>query len=205
MDIRDDLYKNVTVDNKFLFELWQPEKVAVVIGASQKPETEIHIARCTQHHVPMLKRRGGGGAVVLMPGILCFTLAFISDKSPSPYYFFQVINEFIIKVLTGRFSIQDLRLRGTSDIAMTEKKILGCSIYKSRNLIFYQGSLLVNPDLTLVPYYLKHPTKEPDYRKGRKHLDFITSLARQGHSIPVNQLKIIFTQEIAKNFPGLIF
>jgi lipoate-protein ligase A len=37
--------------------------------------------------------------------------------------------------------------------------------------------------------YLKHPTKEPDYRKGRSHKDFVSSLKESGYDIEPLYLK----------------
>jgi lipoate---protein ligase len=151
-----------------------------------------------------LKRKGGGGAVVLSPGILCITLAFVSNKSTSPQYFFKIINQFIIDQLEKTFGIQSLSRRGFSDIAIGDKKILGCSIYNSKNLFFYQGSLLVNPDLSLMNRYLRHPRKEPDYRAGRAHTAFVTSLQQSGYLLHVSELKAALEKAFAKEFGELI-
>jgi lipoate-protein ligase A len=35
---------------------------------------------------------------------------------------------------------------------------------------------LINADLSLIDRYLKHPPREPDYRRGRSHLDFVMSV-----------------------------
>ena len=64
------------------------------------------------------------------------------------------------------------------------KKILGSSLYRRKDLIIYQGSLLVNPDLSLMKRYLKQPRKQPAYRKDRSHEDFVTSLHNEGYEIP---------------------
>ncbi len=204
MYIRDDLYQNVSKQAPLQYELWQPEGVAVVIGYSQRPEIEVDLERCTQDGVPIMRRRGGGGAVVLMPGILCLTFAFISQASVSPYYFFKKINGFVSSVLEEQFSIENLSPRGISDLAIGDKKVLGCSIFKSRQLFHYQGSLLVQPDLEKISRYLLHPSKEPDYRKSRAHGDFVTSLAESGYPLSVEQVQLALEIEIASKFFSLI-
>ncbi len=204
MYIRDDIYKNVSEQAPLQYELWQPDGVAVVIGYSQKPEIEVDLERCTQDGVPIIRRRGGGGAVVLMPGILCLTFAFISQASVSPYYFFKKINGFISSVLEEQFSIENLSQGGISDLAIGDKKVLGCSIFKSRQLFLYQGSLLVHPDLEQITRYLLHPSKEPDYRGAREHQDFVTSLQASGYPLTTEQIKIALEIEIAKRFCTII-
>lgn len=203
MDIRDQLIKRVGEDNSLCFELWEPESTFVVLGRSQKAEEEVNLAECHADQIPVLKRRGGGGAVVLMPGVLCITIAFYSEKSDSPYYFFKQINRYIISVLSGML-ITGLTPKGISDIAINDKKILGCSMFKSRKLFLYQGSLLVNPQLEKICRYLKHPSREPDYRKRRTHLDFTTSLQQAGYFITLEDCRLTLMQEM-NNALALLF
>ena len=204
MNIHDDLYKKITPETSFLFELWQPEETAVVLGRSQTADREVNLSNCLKDQVPVLKRRGGGGAVVLMPGVLCFTIAFLSDLSISPYFFFKEINQFIIDELESTFHIDSLSQRGISDITIGVHKIFGCSIFKSRNLFFYQGSLLVDPDLEMVSRYLQHPSKEPDYRAGRPHADFISSLHQSGYPLSLEHLKWHFEESIPAKLVNIV-
>jgi len=194
MEIHDHLYERVSVEQPFLFEIWEPEGVAVVIGHGQNAVQEVDLAACRRDGVAVIRRRGGGGAVVLMPGVLCLSCAFLSGRSDSPYYFFQQINLFISDLLARRFSLQGLEPAGISDIALAGRKILGCSMFKSRRLYFYQGSLLLNPDLARITAYLTHPSREPGYRRGRTHSDFLTSLWQSGYPLPMTDLKEAFTQ-----------
>ena len=186
--IRDHLIYKIHDKHFFRYALWQPQAICIVLGSSQTAETELFTERCLSDSVPVYKRRGGGGAVVLMPGILCLTFAFKSTLCLSPYFFFKEINTAIMHLLEQAFGVEDLSLTGISDIAIRDRKILGCSLFKSRQNFLYQGSLLVNPDPALIPYYLRHPSKEPDYRKNRVHADFITSLCESGYPLSVEQV-----------------
>jgi lipoate---protein ligase len=71
---------------------------------------------------------------------------------------------------------------GISDLAIGEKKIVGTSIYRTRLVLFYQASLLVNNDISVFTRYLAMPVKVPEYRRGRTHEEFCTTLARQGYT-----------------------
>lgn len=193
MEIHDQLYLQITEANSFMSRIWEPQGIAVVIGHAQRAELEVQSDACRRDGVAVIRRRGGGGAVVLLPGVLCLTCAFISRQSDSPYHFFRQINTFLINLLSARFGVTGLRLAGISDIALGDKKILGCSMFKSRALFFYQGSLLLHPDLARIGRYLSHPSREPDYRQGRDHGDFITSLWEQGHRIPLAGLAAAMT------------
>jgi len=189
VNLYDDLMDGLSAAAPLRVVLWQPTSIAVVVGYSQQPAVEVHMDRCRRDGVPVMRRRGGGGAVVLMPGILCLTCAFVSRQSDSPYYFFQKINAFLIEQLAHVFQVPDVRAAGISDLVINERKILGCSMHKSRHRYLYQGSLLVQPDLDLIERYLRHPSREPDYRKGRGHETFVTSLAQEGYPLSVRQLK----------------
>jgi len=78
--------------------------------------------------------------------------------------------------------------RGISDLAIGEKKILGTSLFRRRKILFYQASLLVDNDLSLFDRYLRFPSRVPDYRRGRGHLEFCTNLRQQGYSLSVSQV-----------------
>ncbi|NLP12017.1 hypothetical protein GX408_16585 [bacterium] len=189
MNLYDDLMDGLSAAAPLRVVFWEPGSVAVVVGYSQQPAVEVHVDRCRREGIPVMRRRGGGGAVVLMPGILCLTCAFASLQSDSPYYFFQKINTFLVEQLARVFHVPDVRTAGISDLVINERKILGCSMHKSRHHYLYQGSLLVDPELALITRYLRHPSREPDYRKGRGHEAFVTSLTQEGYPLSVRQLR----------------
>ena len=199
MNIHDQLYTIISDSEKIRWEIWQPKGIAVVIGYSQDAQKEANVFACRSDGVPIIRRRGGGGAVVLMPGVLCITIAFQSTICDSPYFFFQKINELLIDILSNQFDVKNLAYNGISDISIGGKKILGCSIFKSRNLYFYQGSLLIDPEFHRITQYLLHPTKEPDYRNGRSHIEFLTSLKKEGYEIPLPELIQTLENEFTKN------
>ena len=204
MEIYDYLYKKISQDQCCLYQLWEPDGTAVVIGYSQVAYREVFVEHCRQDVVPIIRRRGGGGAVTLIPGILCLSIAFKSDVSISPYYFFQRINEFIIYVLENDFKVKNLKQQGISDVTIGDEKVLGCSIFKSKNTFFYQGSLLVDPDMSTIVRYLKFPSKQPDYRNSRPHNSFITSLRLNDYDISVETLKAAFAVRLEKSLTKIV-
>jgi lipoate-protein ligase A len=126
-----------------------------------------------------MHRRGGGGTVVLGPGQV--VLAVVTEVA-SPFRnkeYAAEINSWIVESLR-RLSVTGVRPAGISDLAIGEKKIVGTSIYRTRLVLFYQASLLVNNDISVFTRYLAMPSKVPDYRRGRTHEEFCTTLAREG-------------------------
>ena len=154
------------------------------MGAGGRAEADVFAEQAQSDQVPVLRRRGGGGTVVLSPGQL--VLAFVTEVS-SPFQnltYFRAINHWF------RLALQDLGVtgvedRGISDLALDDKKILGTSLYRRRKILFYQASLLVDNDLSLFDRYLRYPPKVPDYRRGRGHLDFCTNLRLAGYPLSV--------------------
>jgi len=102
-----------------------------------------------------------------------------------------------------RLGVRDVQPRGISDLAIREKKILGTSIYRTRLVLFYQASLLVSNDLSVFTRYLAMPTRVPDYRRGRSHEDFCTTLSREGYSLSVAEVMTALKEVVDVRLPAL--
>jgi lipoate-protein ligase A len=88
--------------------------------------------------------------------------------------------------------IPDVVIRGLGDLCAApsqdapERKFLGSSLYVAKDVVLYQASLLRWMDLSLIPRYLGAPSREPQYRQGRDHLDFVTNLPSSPEWAPAN-------------------
>jgi len=167
--------------------LWKPDDVYVVLGNSNKPGENLNEKEIEEDDVQIYKRPSGGETVVLTPNTLVISVKITLDKFSDPKYYFRYFNQKIIEGLEN-VGIKDVSYRGISDIALKSKKILGSSIYRKRKALFYHAVLNVSEPVTTIERYIKHPTKEPDYRKGRTHKEFVTSLHNEGYPFSVNQI-----------------
>jgi len=171
-----------------VYRLYEQKEVCVVMGAGRKAEEDVFLEKVAADAVPVFRRRGGGGTVVLSPGQL--VLAVVTEVA-SPFQnlqYFQAFNNWF-RLALQPLGVSGIEDRGISDLAVGEKKILGTSLYRRRKILFYQASLLVDNDLSLFERYLRFPSRVPEYRRGRGHLEFCTNLRRQGYPLSVSQVK----------------
>jgi lipoate-protein ligase A len=83
-------------------------------------------------------------------------------------------------------------------VAIGDKKILGSSIYRRRKILFYHAVLNVSEPIETIERYIKHPTREPDYRNGRKHHEFVTSLHAEGYKLTMKKIIRSLDQSLSK-------
>ena len=202
--VNDDLLEQYERLGRPLVRIYEPREVLIVLGAGRKAEEDVLQELAVADGVPLRRRRGGGGTVVLSPGQA--VLALVTEVS-SPFRnreYFHAINQWIREALEElgipAALIQD---RGISDLAMGERKILGTSLYRRRRILFYQGSLLVDNELTLFDRYLRFPSRVPDYRRGRGHGEFCTTLAREGYAVPLGRVMEILERVVRARLPEL--
>ena len=184
--------------NQFL--VWIPDKPYIVLGASNQPNEALYAEKVIHDRITVLKRPSGGQTVVLTPNNLIISAVFFDKELLHPKEVFNNINMMIIHVLE-QSGINNLSLKGISDIAISGKKILGSSIYRSKNALLYHAVLNLSESVSTFEKYLKHPSKEPDYRLGRSHSEFVTSLSEKGFSDNYQQL----ADALSKSFETALF
>ena len=174
--IDDQVMNRCTEDH--VLSVWVPEQAMIVLGSSNNPHRECHLEACAQDRVPVLKRRGGGGAVVLHPGCVVLSLGLWVEHPYQNDRYFSWINQAVIRCLRLQWpKLTQLEEKGISDLALGTRKLAGTSLFRSRNYLLYQASVLVEAGCGLMNRYLNHPGREPEYRQGRPHRDFVAGLS----------------------------
>ena len=202
--VNDDLLEEYARLGAPVLRLYEPETVTVVMGAGRRAAEDVLEEKAAADGVPLRRRRGGGGTVVLSPGQAVLALV---TRVASPFRnreYFRAINGWVRGAL-GALGIEPARVedRGISDLAIGERKILGTSLYRRRLILFYQASLLVSNDLSLFDRYLRYPSRVPDYRGGRGHRDFCTTLAAEGHPLSIAQVMESLERSVRARLPQL--
>jgi lipoate---protein ligase len=159
-------------------DVFEPARVAVVVGRSQDIGRVVNASIAAADGISIHRRRGGGGAVVLAPGMLVIAASARSAGRFDVHTPFERVQGRIREVLAG-YGLAP-RTAGVSDLALGARKILGSSLYQTKDRWSYQGVLLVRPDRGLFDRYLAYPDREPDYRRGRGHGVFTTSIFEAG-------------------------
>jgi lipoate-protein ligase A len=178
-DLDDDLIEATKSDGLPRLRVYRFPSRAVVLGRGSQAEAEVDLAATAEDHVPVLRRRGGGCAVVLDPGNVVVSLAVPMQGLGQNLAAFAAISRWLIDALAAN-GVHGVSQRGVSDLTIGEFKIGGACIYRSKDLLFYTTTLLVRPELARVARYLLHPPREPDYRHGRPHSSFMGSLCLAG-------------------------
>jgi lipoate-protein ligase A len=156
--------------------LWVPKGLGVVLGRNNR-ESECFGNRCLEDQVPIARRCGGGGTVLLHPGCLIFTCGvWVKERYHNSYYISQ-LNESLMRSLPQTPSWKE---QGFGDITVEGKKLVGVSLFRSGHYLLYQASLLVKNAIHLIEQYLPHPTEEPLYRNKKEHRFFLTSYEELG-------------------------
>jgi lipoate---protein ligase len=183
-----------------LLRFWEPQQYFVVLGYANQAEREANLPFCRANGIPVLRRCTGGGTVLQGPGVLNYTLVLRFDHA-SPLHSISAANEFILKrhqnalaplIGTGLVGCSPFRVlgdadtlkgghptiqrQGQTDLAIGGLKFSGNAQRRHRHCLIFHGVFLLNLDISLVEQALPLPSREPDYRAGRSHSDFLLNV-----------------------------
>ena len=161
-----------------VLRFWEPRRHFVVLGLSNNHRAEAQVQNCRQHGIPILRRCSGGGTVLQGPGCLNFALV-LRIRKPGPLENISAANRFVLdrhrqalEKLLGR-PVEHL---GCTDLALAGLKFSGNSQRRGMSWLLFHGTFLLRFDLPLMETYLKVPSRQPAYRRGRSHAQFVTNL-----------------------------
>jgi lipoate-protein ligase A len=172
------LWESCEAGGPEVLRFWESPEPFVVVGYGNRVATEVDVAACRERRVPVLRRITGGGTVVQGPGCLNYSLVLRTDHHAETAGITQTNRWIMHRNATALTSLlgRPVRRRGDTDLALGEHKFSGNAQRRGRHAILFHGSLLLNLDLALVSTLLPRPSREPDYRRGREHADFVVNL-----------------------------
>ncbi|MEZ6153517.1 MAG: lipoate--protein ligase family protein [Pirellulaceae bacterium] len=157
--------------------IWQAHSPFVVLGRSSRVDDEVDQACTAEQSVPIFRRVSGGATVVAGPGCMFYALVLSLEQRPH-LRMLDVAHQFVMGSLQSALKslLPQLEFDGTCDLVVSGRKVSGNSVRLVRDWMLYHGTLLLDMDLTLAERLLKHPPREPEYRGGRSHADFLANL-----------------------------
>lgn len=170
--------------DEITWRFWDADTPAVVIGTGGKVAEEVHLERLRADGVPLVRRFSGGGTVVQAPGVLNFTVVTPLTGGDPRWESVRGSYEAALETITAGLSSLGVatRFEPPCDLATDEdgepRKLSGNAQARKRRAVLVHGTVLVDLDPALLDRYLKPPPAEPDYRAGRSHGAFVTSLRR---------------------------
>ena len=135
-------------------------------------------AACRARGIPILRRCSGGGAVVQAPGCLNFALVLCLASRPG----LDSVARANLSIMTmHRDALAHLvpapvRIQGITDLTIQGRKVSGNAQRRGRSHLLFHGTFLLACDLSLMEALLPLPSRAPDYRRSRRHLEFVANL-----------------------------
>ena len=160
-----------------VLRIWEPPETIVVVGRSSPIEQEVNLDFCRRHDIQIFRRCSGGASIVTGPGCLMYAVL-LDYRGRENLRMLEQAHRFVIDQL--RLAVErtglEVQMQGTSDVTYQDRKFSGNSLRCKRNWMLYHGTILCDFDLQLIANCLGSPKRQPAYRGGRSHQEFLTLL-----------------------------
>ena len=172
--VDERLAQEAGMTGRRVLRLWWGSDVTAVLGCGDKPESALNIDECARRGVGWLRRVTGGGTVLQTPGVFNYSYTAPDFKRFDMQRVFEQGAQLVVRAL-AQLGVS-ANMRGISDVAVDDLKISGNAQARKWKAVLLHGTLLMDIDRKLMEAVLRHPPKEPDYRNGRAHGDFVVTL-----------------------------
>jgi lipoate-protein ligase A len=161
-----------------VLRLWEPSAPLVVVGRSSRVAEEVDLAACQAAGIAVLRRASGGAAVVGGPGCLMYS-AVLGYAGREHLRLIDQAHKHVLGIVQAALSplVSGIEHLGTCDLAIGGRKFSGNAVRCKRDHLLYHGTLLYAFDSGLIGRLLRTPPRQPDYRAGRSHEDFVMNLS----------------------------
>jgi lipoate-protein ligase A len=173
-----------------VLRIWEASATAVVIGRSSRAKDEVDLPYCREQGIPVIRRCSGGAAVVLGRGCLMYSVVLSYALRPQ-LHMIDEVHRFVLGRIADALQdcVPNVRHQGISDLALNGRKVSGNSLRCKRHALLYHGTLLYDFPLEVVAKCLTTAPRQPEYRAGRDHLDFVMNLP-----VSEEQLRSVLTR-----------
>ncbi|MFG0291011.1 MAG: lipoate--protein ligase family protein [Rhodopirellula sp. JB044] len=160
-----------------LFRVWRFRTPTVILGRSSKIGEEVDRQWCAARDIVVLRRCTGGASVVGGPGCLMYSVV-VRVPAEGGLRKIDVAHDYVMQRVLSAVQVQlpDADRDGTCDLTWKTRKFSGNSLRVARHHLLYHGTLLLDADLDLIAECLAFAPRQPEYRRGRSHRDFICNV-----------------------------
>lgn len=157
--------------------IWEFDNYTAVLGRSSRVADEIHQDFCQQNDIEILRRCSGGASILGGPGCLMYSVVLSLARRPELAKI-DAAHSLVMKTIAAAAAAQipDIRVQGICDLTWQGKKCGGNALRVTREAVLYHGTILYAFDLPMLQRCLNHAPRQPQYRGGRSHQDFVTNL-----------------------------
>lgn len=160
-----------------VLRLWESPRHVVVLGRSSDAQTEVNLAACRQREIPVLRRASGGASVLIGPGCLMYSVVLSYQQRPQ-LRMIEAAHQFALERLRRAIHPQapEIIASGTSDLSLNLRKFSGNSLRCRQRHLLYHGTIVYALSTEIMAACLGTPPRQPAYRNGRGHQDFVTNI-----------------------------
>jgi lipoate-protein ligase A len=180
--------ENLALDEALLIEaderrgrpalrFWEAADYAVVLGASRRKGSDVFCENCQADKVPVLRRSSGGGTVLIGPGALNVTVVLAEWAAPG-LAAVDVAQRYVLERIAAsiRKVGPTVGVEGLGDLVLGDRKCGGSAQRRLKQHFMVHCSILYDFAICRIARYLAIPQKQPAYRAGRSHEDFLSNL-----------------------------
>jgi lipoate---protein ligase len=157
---------------------WRSPEAVVVLGTARRADEDLCLPALERDSIAVLRRRSGGGSVVLGPASPAVTLIDRSGGDIGECY-----RRFCTTMIAALARVGlEAEFHSPADLACAGRKVAGLAQRRKQHAALTTGSLLVGSMAAEAEQYLAVPEDKdaPEYRAGRAHDEFMTSLQELG-------------------------
>jgi lipoate-protein ligase A len=188
-----------------VLRFWESPTFAVVLGASGRLREEVDLDACRADGVPVARRSSGGGTVVIGPGALNFAVVLPLDHAPG-LHTVEGAQRFVLARVADELRRlgSPVEVLGSGDLTLGRRKFAGSAQRRLRRHFLVHATILrIGFPLERIGRYLALPQRQPAYREGRSHDEFVTNLDRP-RSILVETIRAAWLPSGSDPLPALV-
>jgi len=138
---------------------------------------DVRVDACRAEGVPILRRTSGGGTVVVGPGSLNVSVILPETDAPG-LSAVDVAHRYVLDRIARSISRvgPPVALAGRGDLVLGGRKCGGSAQRRLKHWFMVHCSILYDFPIERIIRYLTIPARQPAYRQGRAHEDFLSNL-----------------------------